>query len=292
MSFSQEIKTAICCESIKSKCCKKSLLYGVLLARGRLEADRVEIRVSSKDTLSFISSLIFDVYGKTTQTLPGTGRNYRLSFSSSGASRFLESIEDGDIEPVMTFKCSTCKNKLLQGIFLVCGRVSDPTKQYALEFSADDRVDLIEQVLWEYELHPTRADRRKERLLLIKDADSLEDFFALLGINRFYFHITDARIQNDLRAMAQRDSNCDTMNIERTVSASMKQVDMIKRLQEAGLLSQLSSELYETAIARLTYSDLSLSALAAIMDPPIKKSCLAHRLKKIMEIGKKLLEEA
>ena len=294
MSFSSNVKEAICGDAIRGTCCKKAFLAGVLAARGRLEDEEVHIRIADKTVLHYVLSLVGEVYGKTAEVrpVPFGGRNRDLVFSAKSAARLLEAVEDGDAEQIMAGKCPSCKTRFLQGLFVSAGRVSDPAKQNFLEFSVDERADLIEEMLWSYDMHPRLYVRRNEKLLQMKDGESLEDFFGLLGMNHFFFMVTDTHMENMVKAEAQRNFNCDTMNIDRALSAAARQAKMIQKLKDKGLLDTISADLQTTALARLAHPDLPLSALAEVMEPPLKKSCLAQRLRKIEQLAKDLLEDA
>ena len=294
MSFSQNVKESICQEAIRANCCKKAFLAGILLARGELEGETVSIRIADKTVHSYVVQLITDIFGKTPEIrpVPFGGRNRAVVFTAKSALRIMEDIEDGNIDDIWVEKCPLCKTKFLQGLFLVSGRVSDPTKQNFLEFSVYERADLVEEILWKYEMQPRRYDRRNEKLLQIKDGEALEDFFGLLGMNQFYFLVADAHMESMVKSEAQRQFNCDTMNIQRAVLAASRQTELLEKLKERGLLEVLPADLHTTALARLANPHLPLSQLAESFDPPLKKSCLAQRLRKIEQLARDLMEDA
>ena len=101
----------------------------------------------------------------------------------------------------------------------------------------------------------------------------------------------NTKIKREIINNVQRIANCETSNIDKAVSASMAQIAVIDELIKKGLLSQLPDELELTALARVEHRDMSLSQLAAVMTPPISKPGLSHRLKKIMELAKELLDK-
>ena len=110
-----------------------------------------------------------------------------------------------------------------------------------------------------------------------------------IGCSSAAFGVINQVIENEYRSAAERRSNCETGNIARAVSASMKQIEVLLELQERNKLSLLPPELYETARMRLENRDMSLTQLASLMSPPISKSGLNHRLTKILELSKQLL---
>ena len=111
----------------------------------------------------------------------------------------------------------------------------------------------------------------------------MEDLLVLMGAHRVIFDVINTRIEREIRNHENRVNNCDTRNLERTVSASERQMSAIERLRETGKLDNLPAELRETARLRYENPDASLDALADLHSPPITKSGLNHRLRRITD---------
>ena len=126
--------------------------------------------------------------------------------------------------------------------------------------------------------------------MYFRNSTTLEDFFALANMNQTAFDIMNAKIKGELRNTANRIANCETNNIGRAVSASISQITLIEELVERGLISLLPDELERTARFRMENRDMSLSQLAGAITPPISKSGLSHRLKKITEMAENILK--
>ncbi len=290
MSFSSEQKEKIISSQYKSQCCRRAVLSGVLLTKAYLTEDTVNINISSDEIINFVSKLILEFYGKDayiTQAKIG-GRAKTLRFESHAAVAYLKDLKNG--KKPYTEKCSACKSAFFRGCFLVSGRVSDPDKQYLLEFSLADNFDIFINELADVGIFAKFNARKGENIIYIKKSISIEDFFVTSNMNQTAFRFMDAKINNELRNKANRLANCETNNIEKAVNASYHQISVIKELDSRGLLSSLPEELEKTARLRILHEELSLSALAKISIPPISKSGLSHRLNKIMEIGKNMLE--
>lgn len=290
MSFSSEAKNEIIKQPIKSTCCKMALLSGILSSKATLDEGQVKISVSSDEAVNFISKLVLDVYGKETEIsrLKVGGRVKILSFRSPSAARYTQSFKDQSSPCVE--KCKLCKSYYLRGVFLASGRISDPAKQYLLEFSLYNHEFFID-FFKSLDIDVKYAERHGEKILYIKKSSLLEDFFALAGMNGTAFHIINAKIENEIRNNVNRVANCETNNIDKAVTASHAHIVAIRKLAERGLLSSLPEELEKTANLRLLHEDLSLSALSKISVPPISKSGLSHRLNKIIELSHTLLKE-
>ena len=291
MSFSTEQKAEIMSQALKSACCRRALLQGVLFARGELCDDKITVSVDSDRTAEYISRLIFENYSKTAEISTAAGRRRIVSFYARSAETYLCSLDSAESPFIQ--KCATCSGAFLRGIFIASGRMSDPIKQYLLEFSL--RGGALSRVFDFFEilgLNPKISNKKSEAVIYFKNSATLEDFFTLAGMNQLTFVLMNAKIQRELRNSANRIANCETNNIKKAVNASQSQLAIIRELDEKGLMSQLPEELEKTARLRMEHDDLSLSQLSALMTPRVSKPGLSHRLKKITEIATSLLERS
>lgn len=292
MSFSKEQKKFIIEQPIKGSCCKRAFLEGILAGRGRLCDDgEIAVVCESVELAEHISSLILEIFSKKTDVLNGKsgGRIKLVSFRSPSAYRYLCSYLDGSVD--FTCKCQSCLMHFLRGLFLVCGRVSDPSKQYSLDFSARGRTERLSSLFCELGIEPKIAIKANEELVYFRKSSDIEDFFALASMNNAVFALMNAKIQGEFRNNANRVANCEMNNIEKAVNSSGRQLSLIMELDRRGLISQLPDELEQTARLRMQHDDMSLSQLASLFSPTISKSGLSHRLKKINEIALALLGE-
>jgi len=290
MSFSLDEKNEIIKQPIKSSCCKMAFLSGVLSSKAVLEDDLIKISVYSDEAVEFISRLIMDIYGKETEiSRPKTGGRAKIiSFYTPSAIRYMENFKTANLPFIE--KCKLCKSYYLKGVFFASGRVSDPKKQYLLEFSLKEH-DFFIDLFGKFEIEAKFTERNKEKIVYIKKSSVMEDFFALAGMNGTAFHLINAKIENEIRNNVNRVANCETNNIDKSVTASHAHIVAIKQLDARGLLSSLPEELERTARLRLQYEDLSLAALANISVPPISKSGLSHRLNRIIDLSRTLLKK-
>ena len=124
--------------------------------------------------------------------------------------------------------------------------------------------------------------------IVYKSSTALEDILSVAGANQAYFNLVNGKIMRELRNNANRATNCETRNIANSVAAAEKQINAIKRIIDAGELDALPAELRETAELRILYPAMSLSELAARHCPPISKSGINHRIRKLIEKADKL----
>ena len=289
MSFSQDQKTDIISQSIKASCCKLALLQGVMAVRGRVEKDRISISVDSIDTVNYLKDIILDIYSKNAEEVTSSvgGRRKIISFGAKSAIKYVSDIDREGI--TYSEKCAMCQSYFIKGIFLAAGRITDPSKQYSLEFSVGERTEALYAFLSSLGLAPKISVKKNETVIYFRNSSMLEDFFALANMNQTAFDIMNAKIKGELRNTANRIANCELNNIGRATAASYSQIELIEQLIDRGLISLLPDELEKTAMFRMENRDMSLSQMAGAITPPISKSGLSHRLKKITEMAENIL---
>ena len=289
MSFSSEQKEQIIAETYKSACCRRAMLMGILSAKAIIDGSEILISLEKKELCEFSSKLISEFYGVESMIFSpkSGGRCKHLSFKSKAASKYLRLIEkEGEL---FSEKCQGCSSSYLKGVFLSCGTISDPRKQYLLELSPVNNIESLVAFLENHSFSPKVTLRNGKKLIYFKRASEIEDFCGFLGLTDAMFEITNTQIEREFLNNTNRVVNCETNNIEKSVSASGKQIEAINALIEHNLLSSLPEELEYTAKLRIQNDGLSLSQLSKLFTPPISKSGLSHRLSKIIEIADQLL---
>jgi len=185
------------------------------------------------------------------------------------------------------------RREKLRQIFLSNASLTNPQKEYHLEFvfsKAEDGRE-VEEILRHYSLHPKQGKRGKNRMVYLKDASEIADVLKLLGAVDALMELENARILKEVSENVNRRVNFEAANINRTVKASLKQQEEIQYIEEVLGLDQLEKALKEVAKRRLQYPDASLEEIAQGLDPPIGKSGVNHRLRKLARIAKELREE-
>ena len=293
MSFTQDVKNEICAGLPKKPCCRRALLFGMMVMRGRCEGDTVSLDLDDPYLQEITATLVREQFGRECHVgkRKGTIASRHIFFVSSNAAAKMRSADNLSHEKPIEEKCQNCRRSFFAGVFLACGRICDPEKQYLLEFSCREKRDFLRAFLETMGLYPKSSDRRGESLLYFRDSTSIEDALTLAGVTHATFAIMDKKIEHTLRNDANRIANCDANNIGKAISAAMRQVELIRRLIEENKMSFLPPELEQTARLRLQYEDMTVAQLAAKADPPLTKSGLHHRLQKITELGNALLEE-
>ena len=185
------------------------------------------------------------------------------------------------------------RREKLRQIFLSNASLTNPQKEYHLEFvfsKAEDGRE-VEEILRHYSLHPKQGKRGKNHMVYLKDASEIGDVLKLLGAVDALMELENARILKEVSENVNRRVNFEAANINRTVKASLKQQEEIQYIEEVLGLDQLEKALKEVAKRRLQYPYASLEELAQGLEPPIGKSGVNHRLRKLARIAKELREE-
>ena len=290
MSFANDIKNEIMNSQQKKNCCKRAFINGIIAAKATTDNGEIFINVSNDEYAVFLKEQIREIFSKEAMISapPKGGRCKTISFTSPSAEKFLQSI---DTEASRGFKCPNCESSFFRGIFWSCGRISDPQKQFCLEFSLVNRENVLTTLFSESGIELKNAKRGKETLLYTKNSSIIEDFFALINLQNVTFKVIDIKIANELKNRANRLRNFDTVNISKAVDAANAQYNLIKELDDKKLLSSLPDELISTARMRLENPEMSLSQLAIHSVPPISKSGITHRMNKIVKLGESLLKK-
>ena len=291
MSFSSEQKEKIINDQYKNACCRRALLSGILSVKATVDSDTVSFSLEKESYCEFSAKLISEFYGKAAkiESPRRGGRCKNVSFESKVASKYVRTLSEQELPFVQ--KCPMCASSYMKGVFLACGNISDPRKQYLCEFSPSVNDTLLLRVLSMHSFDAQTSTRHEKKLIYFKKASVIEDLCGFIGLTDAMFAITNTQIEREFLNNTNRIVNCETNNIGKAVSASAKQIEAIKALEAHNLLSSLPEELEYTARLRLKNDTLSLSQLSKIFTPPISKSGLSHRLSKLIEISEQMLKD-
>jgi len=180
-----------------------------------------------------------------------------------------------------------CRVSFARGAFLTGGAVTDPAKSYHLEIvTAHYNVSRqTYSLLLEMEFLPKETSRSGNYIIYFKHSTAIEEFLTLIGAPIHAMKLMSTKIEKDMRNTVNRKVNCDTANVSKTVDASAVQVEAITRLKTDGKLEKLSSKLQQAAMLRIDNPELSIKELADISAPPVTKSCMNHRIRRLMALA-------
>ena len=298
MSFSNDVRREIC-SAVSDNDKRFVCLYGMLLFSRTLSPEHICFQTESSISAEFFGSLFRNVF----RYNPECHENSR----KDGTILYSYDINDKKIidEIYQTYKfinVRTINSEIIvtnsiggftAGIFLACGSVNDPSKEYHLEFSVPGEVLSEELIvlLGDIGVNAKTTIRRGQYIVYIKDSESIEDTLTFMGAQNCTLEIMNVKIYKDVRNKANRIANCDTANIDKVIKASMRQIEDIKLIDKVDGLNSLSAELREVAIMRLDNVDMSLQEIGDNLSVPISRSGVNHRFKKIAVIAEKIREE-
>ena len=301
MSFSSNVKAELCKDSLSKKSCAVAEGYGVLLYCNTFSSTEIRIITESRDFAARLPRLFKKAFGITFDQEPAAQDRGKLQFAISledKISRIFETLQM-DLKASLTLHVNfgmleeeaECM-AYLRGAFLAGGSVTDPAKRYHLEMTTSHYKVSRETcaLLIECGFSPKELSRGGNNILYFKQSDYIEDFLTAIGAQVSAMGVMEAKVEKDLRNGVNRRVNCETANLTKVVNASMGQMAAIRALEEAGELDKLPGKLRETALLRRENPEATLQELAAMLNPPITKSAINHRMRKLLELARALEE--
>ncbi len=172
--------------------------------------------------------------------------------------------------------------------FLKAGSMNDPNKEYHLEivFKRNKKAQDILDILLKYNIKAKLIKRRTDFVIYFKDGEEISNFLAFIGASSSVLRFEEVRVVREMRNSVNRKVNCETANLTKTVNAALEQIQAIETLKQNGKFKELDSSLKEIATLRLENPEISLENLGKMLEKPLSKSGVNHRLKKIMQISK------
>ena len=293
MSFSSNVKAELCKDSLSKKSCAVAEGYGVLLYCNTFSSTEIRIITESRDFAARLPRLFKKAFGITFDQEPAAHDRGKLQFAISSEdkiSRIFETLQM-DLKASLTLHVNfgmleeeaECM-AYLRGAFLAGGSVTDPAKRYHLEMTTSHYKVSRETcaLLIECGFSPKELSRGGNNILYFKQSDYIEDFLTAIGAQVSAMGVMEAKVEKDLRNGVNRRVNCETANLTKVVDASMGQMAAIRALEGAGELDKLPGKLRETALLRRENPEATLQELAAMLNPPITKSAINHRMRKLL----------
>ncbi len=303
MSFSHSVKKELC-SIITDKDRKYCCLYGMLLFCKNFTPDSITFQTENQLVCELFCRLTDDVIGgrnivEVTETkkknditlyslnIPSEHFREEIIYRYRISSRTLiHRIQRENIDNNSVFA-------FIAGAFLSCGSITEPIKEYHLEFVVpyyDLTQDLL-SLLTEVGINAKYTERKNMYVIYLKGSESIEDLLTLMGATMSSIDLMNVKIYKDVRNKANRIANCDSANIERTLKASDKQIADIEYIADTIGLENLPADLINIAELRMEYPEMSLRELGENLDKPLGRSGANHRLKRISEIAETLREE-
>lgn len=300
MSFSSELKENLSkIQNLKNKELVKFELIGYLISNNTT-CDKKNIYYSTINeyNINRFSKLLSNM------ELPNfkidiKGKNYVITLPKISQFQEVE-YKEKDIEISLEFEkqiqsLETIKEQeemaikaLTRGIFLGSGSVNNPENKYHLEMILSNKrnAQIIKDLLTKMQIYLKELERKNGYSLYIKEGEEISKFLAFIGANSSVIKFEEIRVIRDIKNNVNRKVNCETANLNKTINAAVKQIEAIKKLKLTGKFKNLSDNLKEIANLRLENPDASLVELGQMLENPIGKSGVNHRLNQLIELAK------
>ena len=302
MSFSMDTKNDLCALPVKKLCCKRAMLYAMLISGNLFSPERIRLITENERVSQTILRLLREVYGVRgnlyiSEKKAGEGKKSSYKITVAARDDLRKIFIDCNLPPdaitginMSLFVCEDCFRHFMRGCFLTAGMLTDPMTGYRMELIFENKAlcGAIRELLSAYGFDAKYTTRKTSYVLYIKESEGIEDFLTFIGATGASLVIMNAKIYKDIRNTQNRLANCDTANINKMTGRAQQHIRAIKALSDAGRLDYLPSELKQTARLRLENPEASLEDLAKMHEPPLTKSGVNHRLTKLLETASKL----
>lgn len=205
----------------------------------------------------------------------------------------LDGFEEVRIVNPIVVQQTCCKRAFIRGAFLAAGSMSDPKKAYHFEIvcAAEPMAEQIRELMSSFSMDAKIVQRKKSYVVYLKEGSQIVNILNIMEAHVSLMELENVRILKEMRNTVNRKVNCETANLNKTVSAAVKQLEDITYLRDTIGLEKLSEGLEEVALARLSHPDASLKELGALLSPPVGKSGVNHRLRKLGDLAEKVRKE-
>ncbi len=286
MSFSSEVKDELAKHICPSRHCRIAELAAMVHFCGQIGCDKdgmytIGFQTENEAVLRKGFTLLKKTYNIDTD----------VAMSDEQLQDFFQKMGNPD-EPVssLLIKNSCCQRAFLRGAFLSIGSISDPQKSYHLEFvcTDEDKARQLQRVIQGFGIDAKIIVRKKYYVVYLKEGESIVDILNICEAHVSLMKLENMRILKEMRNSINRKVNCETANITKTVNAATRQVEDIEYIRDYYGFSKLSDNLREMAEIRLEHPDSPLKELGGYLNPPVGKSGVNHRLRKLSELADRL----
>lgn len=278
MSFSTELKKEISeLGNLSNKEAVRYELIGYLIS-SNISEEKNKIKFSTENEYNInrfsrlLSNMEINNYDITVQ-----GNLFVIRFNKNMI-KDLNIDEDFNLEQVKW---------LIRGAYLGSGSINNPERKYHLEIgiAKKNNAEKIVEYLKNYDIKSNIIEKKSEYAIYLKDGEEISKLLALLGANKSVIRFEEIRVQREMNNKINRIVNCETANLNKTINASIEQIEAIKKLKKNNEFEKLDDSLKKIAELRLLNPNASLVELGKLLDEPVGKSGVNYRLKKIMEIA-------
>lgn len=312
MSFSKEVKEELSMQMPSARHCMIAEIAAIISLCGRIlitTGNKFSLKIQTENL--FVARKYFTLLKKAfniksditirQNTYLKNSRTYTITVNEhESAIRILQAIkfinqymeieENMSIVDNVVIMESCCKRAFLRGAFLSVGSISKPETSYHFEMVCTTyaRAEQLCHIIKFFDIDAKIVERKRHFVVYIKDSESIVDMLNIMEAHQSLMELENIRILKEMRNSVNRKVNCETANLNKTVSAAVKQIEDIELIRDTVGFGNLAKPLKEMAEVRLENPDASLKELGTLLDPPVGKSGVNHRLKRLSEIAEQL----
>jgi hypothetical protein len=288
MSFSSEVKAELARQVSKSRHCQIAELAAMLALDGWANEAGTAMDLNS-DNITLIQK-----YALLMQRAFAVDIHFPLKPQDIG--RVLSALKwnpaqvGHDRASGLLLENTCCKRAYIRGAFLAAGSISDPSKSYHFEIVCVSRcqAEQLRDLMVAFETDAKIVERKGHYVVYLKEGSQIVDMLNVMEAYVSLMNLENVRILKEMRNSVNRKVNCETANINKTVSAAVKQIEDITKIRDTIGFDHLPPHLKEMALLRLEYPDAPLKELGGYLDPPVGKSGVNHRLRRLSEIAEEI----
>lgn len=304
MSFSSEVKEELMKQTGRSRHCQLAELAAILGHLGRLESAGENSNITIFTEHAGLAKKCFTLVKRAFDITPELERDNSCVLKIVGeenVKRVLMGLKfldepSGKPEPIrgrvngLLLQKSCCRRAFLRGAFLASGSISDPNKSYHFELVCPNEVQAqqLQELMTDFNTDAKIVERKNHYVVYLKEGAQIVDMLNIMEAHVSLMNLENVRILKEMRNHVNRKVNCETANINKTVNAAVKQIEDIRFIREKAGLDILPEHLRQMAEVRLEHPEVPLKELGEYLSPPVGKSGVNHRLRKISEIADRM----
>ena len=287
MSFSSEVKTELAKHLGKSRHCQIAELAALIAFEGRIPAAESENRLLMQKYQLLLAELFHIEEIHTEEEARSVFSTVKMYNDATGEA------EPEDTVKGLLIQQSCCKRAYIRGAFLAGGSISDPNKSYHFEIVCRSipQAEQLRDVINSFDMDAKIVARKKYQVVYLKEGSQIVDILNVMEAHVSLMELENVRIMKEMRNSVNRKVNCETANINKTVSAAVRQLEDIAYIRDTLGFDKLPEGLKDVALTRLTYPEATLKELGRLMENPVGKSGVNHRLRKLSELAEKLRDQ-
>ncbi|MDR1615799.1 MAG: DNA-binding protein WhiA [Syntrophomonadaceae bacterium] len=307
MSFAAEVRNELARIIPDKECCRKAELHAIFITSGQEftmpnEEYLLLVKVENAATARKVFQLLKQTYHVQATVEIDNKKRFKKTrrYSISALLDAEQKKELADFKMPLNAKNiinrtwvskNCCRKAFLRGIFLSRGFISKPESNYHLEIvlNNDELASELVKLFSKFNLHARIVQRKQQLVIYIKESEQIVDFLRIAGASKALLHFENIRILKSMRNTVNRQVNCETANLAKTIEAAVRQIELVEKLSVNEELGSLTAPLNEIAQLRISYPDATLKELGEMLTPPLSKSGVAYHMRRLEKRAREII---